>query len=314
METETSRAGTGPAGTIALIRDFNRFYTRQVGVLNRRYLSSPLTLTESRLLYELAQRATCTATEIAGELSLDLGYLSRLLSKLERQNLVKRGRSRQDARRQPLGLTEAGRLLLEKLDRASSEAVATLIEGLSPARVDELLCAMRTVRRLLGPATAQTEYLLRPLRVGDIGWIAHRQGVLYASEYGWDATYEALVAGILAHFVQRFDPDAENAWVAERDGTVVGSIFLVKESARVAKLRLLYVEPSARGLGIGGRLVRECVADARKKGYETLVLWTNDVLASARRIYQAAGFRLVRQERHHSFGRDLVGQNWELTL
>lgn len=307
-------AETAPAGTIALIRDFNRFYTRQVGVLNQRLLNSPLTLTEGRVLYELAQRTSCTATEIASELSLDLGYLSRLLSKLERQHLVKRGRAKHDARRQPLSLTEEGRFLFEKLNRASSEAVVTLIEKLSPARVDELLCAMRTVRRLLSPATAQAGYLLRPLRVGDIGWIVHRQGVLYAEEYGWDATYEALVAEILSHFVKHFDPGAENAWVAERDGAVVGSIFLVKESARVAKLRLLYVEPTARGLGIGGRLVRECVADARKKGYETLALWTNGVLASARRIYQAAGFRLLREERHHSFGRDLVGQNWELTL
>jgi len=305
-------AGTGPAGTIALIRDFNRFYTRQVGVLNRRFLSSPLTLTEGRVLYELAQRATCTATEIAGELSLDLGYLSRLLSKLQRQNLVKHGHSRHDARRQPLSLTEEGRLLFEKLDRASSEAVATLIEGLSPARVDGLLCAMRTVRRLLSPATAQAGYLLRPLRVGDIGWIVHRQGgCMRTNTAGTRPTRRWWPGSSPTSSNTSIRTPRMRGW---REGTVVGSIFLVKESSRVAKLRLLYVEPTARGLGIGGRLVRECGADARKKGYETLTLWTNDVLTSARRIYQAAGFRLVRQERHHSFGRDLVGQNWELAL
>lgn len=302
------------AEAIDLIRDFNRFYTRQIGLLNQRFLSSPFTLTEVRVLYELAQRTTSTATEIAGGLSLDPGYLSRLLRKLERQQHLNRGRDERDARQRPLSLTEDGQRLFQKLDRASSEAVATLIEGLPPARVRELLAAMSTVRRLLSRETAQPDYSLRPLRVGDIGWITHRQGVLYAEEYGWDATYEALVAEILARFVQHFDPGAENAWVAERDGAIAGSVFLVRESDKVAKLRLLYVEPDARGLGIGQRLVRECISDAREKGYETLTLWTNDVLASARRIYQAAGFRLVEQERHHSFGRDLVGQNWELTL
>lgn len=302
------------AKAIDLIRDFNRFYTRQIGLLNQRFLSSPFTLTEVRVLYEIAQRATSTATEIAGGLSLDPGYLSRLLNKLERQHHLNRGRAEHDARQRPLSLTEDGLRLFQKLDQASSEAVATLIEGLSPAQVDELLAAMSAVRRLLSPRTAQRNYSLRPLRIGDIGWITHRQGVLYAEEYGWDATYEALVAEILARFVQHFDPGADNAWVAERDGAIVGSVFLVKESDRVAKLRLLYVEPSARGLGIGRRLAQECISDAREKGYATLTLWTNDVLASARRIYQGEGFRLVKEERHHSFGRDLVGQNWELTL
>ena len=302
------------AEAIDTIRDFNRFYTRQFGLLNQRFLGSPFTLTEVRVLYELARRTTSTATEIAGELSLDPGYLSRLLSKLERQHHLNRGRGEHDARQRPLSLTEGGIRLFKKLDQASSEAVASLIEGLSPAQVSELLAAMSTVRRRLSPVTAQADYHLRALRVGDIGWIIHRQGVLYAEEYGWDATYEALVAEILAHFVRHFDPNTENAWVAEQGGAVVGSIFLVRESGRIAKLRLLYVEPSARGLGIGRRLVRECIASAREKGYETLTLWTNDVLASARHIYQAEGFRLVKEERHHSFGRDLLGQNWELRL
>lgn len=304
----------GTAEGIEGIRDFNRFYTRQIGLLNQRFLSSSFTLTEARVLYELAQRSTSTATEIAGRLSLDPGYLSRLLNKLERQHYLNRGRAEHDARQRPLSLTKKGIGLFKKLDQTSSEAVAALIGGLSPVRVGELLAAMSTVRRLLSPVAAQPDCHLRPLRIGDVGWIIHRQGLLYAGEYGWDATYEALVAEILAHFVTHFDSRAENAWVAERDGSIVGSVFLVKASDRVAKLRLLYVEPSARGLGIGRRLVHECIADAREKGYETLTLWTNDVLASARRIYQAEGFRLVKEERQHSFGCDLVGQNWELTL
>ncbi len=302
------------ATAIDVIRDFNRFYTRQIGLLNQRFLSSPFTLTEVRVLYELAQRATSTATEIAGRLSLDPGYLSRLLRKLEKQHHLERGRAEHDARQRPLSLTEEGINLFQKLDRASSEAVVTLIEGLSPAQLGELLAAMGTVRRLLTDEPAQPDYRLRPLQVGDIGWIVHRQGMLYAQEYGWDSTYEALAAEILAHFVRHFDPSAENAWVAERDGAIVGSVFLVRKSARTAKLRLLYVEPSARGLGIGRRLVQECIACACEKGYETLTLWTNDVLVSARRIYAAAGFRLVKEEPHHSFGQDLVSQTWELAL
>lgn len=304
---------TGADG-VGSIRDFNRFYTRQLGLLDQGFLSSPYTLTEVRVLYELAHRESPTATDIARELSLDPGYLSRMLKKLERQRHLKRRRAEHDARQRPLELTESGRRLFGTLDRASVEQVAHMIVGLSPSQVDELLCAMSSVRRLLSPENAQPSLQLRPLRVGDIGWIIHRQGVLYAEEYGWDMTYEALVAEILGQFVRHFDPQAENAWVAERDGSVVGSVFLVKESDRVAKLRLLYVEPSARGLGIGRRLVQECIACAREKRYEMLTLWTNDVLASARRIYQSQGFRLVKEERHHSFGRDLVGQNWELTL
>jgi DNA-binding MarR family transcriptional regulator/GNAT superfamily N-acetyltransferase len=296
------------------IRDFNRFYTRQIGVLDQGFLGSPFTLTEVRVLYELAHRDEPTATEIARELSLDAGYLSRLLRKLERQGHLARGRDAQDGRQRPLRLTRTGRRVFEGLDRASGQQIAAMIAALTPGQVGELIGSMQAVRRLLKPETSKAPFSLRALRVGDIGWIIHRQGLLYAEEYGWDVTYEGLVAEILGSFVKQFDPEAEHAWVAERNGAIVGSVFAVRESTTVAKLRLLYVEPSSRGLGIGRQLVDACITFAREKGYRTLRLWTNDVLASARRIYQAAGFRLVQEERHHSFGRDLVGQTWELAL
>lgn len=296
------------------IRDFNRFYTRQIGLLDQGFLGSAFTLTEVRVLYELAHRENPTATEIARELSLDAGYLSRLLRKLERRGHLARGRDAQDARQRPLRLTRTGRRIFDGLDRASGKQIATMIAALTPGQVGQLVGSMQVVRRLLQSESSASAFSLRPLRVGDIGWITHRQGLLYAEEYGWDVTYEGLVAEILGSFVKRFDPAAESAWVAERNGAIVGSVFLVRESAAVAKLRLLYVEPSARGLGIGARLVDSCIAFAREKGYRTLRLWTNDVLVAARRIYQAAGFRLVNEERHHSFGKDLVGQTWELAL
>ncbi|MDE2263885.1 MAG: GNAT family N-acetyltransferase [Gammaproteobacteria bacterium] len=296
------------------IRDFNRFYTRQIGLLDQGFLGSSFTLTEGRVLYELAHRDNPTATEIARELSLDPGYLSRLLRKLERQGHVARGRDAQDARQRPLRLTRTGRRVFERLDQASGEQIAAMIGALAPGQVGELVGCMRTVRRLLQSDTPEPAFSLRPLRIGDIGWIVHRQGILYAEEYGWDVTYEGLLAEILGGFVKQFDPSVESAWVAERNGAVVGSVFLVRESAAVAKLRLLYVEPSARGLGIGRQLVDACIAFAREKEYRTLRLWTNDILVSARRIYQAAGFRLTKEERHHSFGKDLVGQTWELAL
>ncbi len=309
-----ARPGTEEA--IDAIRDFNRFYTHQIGLLNRRFLDSPYGLTEVRVLYELAQRANsvATATQIATGLSLDPGYLSRLLKKMERQRHLKRSQGEHDARQRPLSLTEQGRRVFARLSQASSDAVGAMIQGWSAAQRGELLTAMGTIRRLLQPESAAGGYRLRPLRGGDIGWIIHRQGLLYAEEYGWDATYEALVAEILAAFVKGFDPAAEGAWIAERQGVIVGSVFLVKASAQIAKLRLLYVEPSARGLGIGTHLVQECIRNAREKHYRTLTLWTNDVLVSARRLYEAAGFHLVREEPHHSFGQDLVGQTWELAL
>jgi DNA-binding MarR family transcriptional regulator/GNAT superfamily N-acetyltransferase len=302
---------------IDIVRDFNRFYTGQLGLLDRGLLGSEFTLTEARVLYELASRDDITATEIARELGIDLGYLSRLLAKFERRRFIKRTRSPVDARQSSLQLTKKGRAAFDPLDRAAADQIAAMIDPMTLERRRELLASMQSVQRLLRSPSEQFErepYVIRPLRIGDIGWITHRQGVLYAQEYGWDGTYEALVAEILAGFIKNFDSNSESGWVAERDHEIVGSVFLVRASISVAKLRLLYVEPSARGFGIGGRLVQECIEFARAKGYSTLTLWTNDVLVSARRIYEAAGFRLTQEERHHSFGKDLVGQTWDLAL
>ena len=312
--TPTRRPPAGNGGATAAIRDFNRFYTRQIGLLDQSFLGSPFTLTEVRVLYELAHRDSPTATDIARELSLDAGYLSRLLKKFESQGHLLRGRDAEDARQRPLRLTKTGRRVFDGLDRASREQISTMIAALTPGQVSELVGSMQTVRRCLQSDAPGTAYSLRPLRVGDIGWIIHRQGLLYAEEYGWDVTYEGLVAEILGNFVKQLDPATENAWVAERNGAIVGSVFLVCESATIARLRLLYVEPTARGVGIGRHLVDACLTFARGKGYRTMRLWTNDVLVSARRIYQAAGFRLLEEKRHHSFGQDLIGQTWELTL
>lgn len=300
---------------IDAVRAFNRFYTRQIGLLDEGLLKSTFSLTEARVLYELAHRDGLTATDLARDLGLDAGYLSRLLKKFEERDLVERATIEADARRSSIALTKAGRQAFAPLNQGSHEQVAALLERLSAAEQDRLVRAMQTVQRLLGgSAEPRIPYMLRSLQVGDIGWIIHRQGLLYAQEYGWDETYEALVAEILGAFVKSFDPKWERSWIAEREGEVVGSVFVVRQSDAVAKLRLLYVEPSARGLGIGRRLVEECIGFARTKGYRTLTLWTNDVLTSARRIYEAAGFKLTDEERHHSFGKDLVGQNWNLEL
>ena len=302
---------------IDIIRSFNRRYTRQLGLLDNGLLGSEFTLTEARVLYELANCEDSTATQIAGELGLDLGYMSRLLKKFGRRRYIKRKRSPVDARQSRLRLTERGRAVFDPLDRAARLQIAEMIAPMTPEQRSLLVSAMRSVQRLLEAGSEESRrepYAIRSLKVGDIGWIAHRQGILYSQEYGWDATYEALVAEILAGFVNNFDSNLERGWVAERAGGIIGSVFLVRASADLAKLRLLYVEPTARGLGVGKRLVQECIDFARMKGYKTLTLWTNDVLVSARRIYQGAGFQLTKEERHHSFGKDLVGQTWDLAL
>jgi DNA-binding MarR family transcriptional regulator/GNAT superfamily N-acetyltransferase len=297
------------------VRGFNRFYTRQIGLLDEGWLKSAFSLTEARVLYELAHRDGLTATDLARDLGLDPGYLSRLLKKFEERGLVERAATQADARRSSIALTPSGRTAFAPLNQGSHDQVAALLERLSAPEQDRLVKAMQTVQRLLGEsAEPKVPYMLRSLQVGDIGWIIHRQGLLYAQEYGWDETYEALVAEILGAFVKSYDPKWERSWIAEREGEVVGSVFLVRQSDAVAKLRLLYVEPSARGLGIGRRLVEECIGFARAKGYKKLTLWTNDVLTSARRIYETAGFKLANQQRHHAFGKDLVGQNWNLEL
>jgi DNA-binding MarR family transcriptional regulator/GNAT superfamily N-acetyltransferase len=300
---------------VSTVRAFNRFYTRQLGLLNEGMLKSPFSLTEVRVLYELAHREGVTASELARELGLDAGYLSRVLGKFETDRLITRTHSASDGRQTVLALTSKGRKAFGPLNRASQGQIAAMLAPLRPGDRYKLVRSMRVIQGLLGGAAEpKVPYVLRDLQSGDIGWIVHRQGVLYAQEYGWDETFEGLIAEIAGAFVKSFNPKMERCWVAEREEEIVGGVFLVRDSDVLAKLRLLYVEPSARRLGIGGRLVDECVRFARAKGYKTLTLWTNDVLVSARRIYEAAGFKLVKQEHHRSFGKNLVGQNWDLAL
>ena len=300
---------------VAAVRRFNRFYTRQIGVLRHGLLNSPYSLAEARVLYEIAHRQQPTATELGQDLQLDAGYLSRILRSFEHRGLLSKQASPKDARQSLLSLTAMGRTEQSTLEAASNAEVGAMLGVLPVDRQTRLLRAMQAIEKLLGPGEASREpYLLRTHRPGDMGWIVHRHGLLYAQEYGWDETFEALVAEIAAKFIREFKPERERCWVAERDGEILGSVFLVEQSAAVAQLRLLLVEPSARGLGIGRRLVEECIRFARQAGYDRITLWTNDILTSARRIYEAAGFKLVGEEKHHSFGHDLVGQTWELRL
>ena len=297
------------------VRHFNRFWTRQIGVLREGYLESPFSLTEVRVLYELAHREETTASELGEELGLDAGYLSRILRGFEKHGLIHKRPSEADGRRRLLRLTERGREAFAPLDARSRSEIGAMLGGMSIAGQERLVKAMRAIERLLsGRHDLVVPYLLRPHRPGDMGWVVHRHGVLYAREYGWDETFEALVAEIVAKFIQQYDPRLERCWIAERDDEIIGCVFLVRESEEIAKLRLLLVEPEARGLGIGSRLVEECIRFAQQAGYLKIRLWTNDVLNSARRIYEAMGFRLVHEKPHHSFGHDLVGQTWELML
>src|ERR1051326_313334 len=343
---------------VEVARRFNRFYTRQIGLLRRGAYDSPFSLTEVRVLYELAHRDQPTATELGRDLGLDAGYLSRILRGFEKRALVTRTRSAADGRqshlaltalgrkvfapldaRSPaevaallsapaprprpaadgrqshLALTALGRKVFAPLDARSHAEVAALLSALAPAAQAQVIAAMQTIERLLGrDGPPPAAYVLRPPQPGDMGWVVHRHGAVYAREYGYDAQFEALVAEIVARFVQRFNPTRERCWIAERDGAVVGSVFLVARSGTVAQLRLLLVEPQARGSGLGTRLVDECVRFARQAGYRKLVLWTQSELSAARRLYQAAGFRIVRKQRNHSFGKALVSETWELDL
>jgi DNA-binding MarR family transcriptional regulator/N-acetylglutamate synthase-like GNAT family acetyltransferase len=301
---------------VRAVRRFNRFYTRKIGVLKEGLLGSPLSLTEGRVLYELAQREQATASELAQELGLDSGYLSRMLKSFAAKGHIAKRASKSDARQMILTLTDRGREMFAKIDARSRDEIAALLTELPAAHQAQLVAALERAERLLGVRGQEAElsYILRPHQPGDIGWIIHRHGVLYAEEYGLDATFEALVARIAGGFIENFDARRERCWIAERDGEIVGSVLLVRDSEEIAKLRLLFVEPKARNLGIGRRLVGECIGFARRAGYLKLTLWTNDVLISARRIYESAGFHLMREESHHSFGRDLVGQYWELPL
>jgi DNA-binding MarR family transcriptional regulator/N-acetylglutamate synthase-like GNAT family acetyltransferase len=306
---------TGELQGIEAVRRFNRFYTRRIGVLEEGLLESPFSLTEARVLYELAHRDRSTAAEIGKELGLDPGYLSRILRRFERRGLVAKEPSTTDGRQILLALGADGRAAFCWLEQAARDQIGALLAALPEGGRRRLLEAMRAIERLLGaPAEARAPYVLRPQQPGDLGWIVHRHGALYAEEYGFDEQFEALVATIAAQFGRQHDPRRERCWIAERDGAPVGSVMLVRQSDEVAKLRLLLVEPEARGLGIGARLVEECERFARRAGYRKITLWTNSILHAARRIYESAGYRLVREEAHHSFGQDLIGETWERAL
>lgn len=300
---------------VEAVRAFSRFYTRKIGVLHEGLLGSAFTLAEGRVVFELAHHETTTASELAAELELDPGYLSRILKGFERRGLIERRPAAEDGRRQVLSLTEAGCQSFAEINARSRNEVSALLSRLSTAKQRRLVEALETVEALLGAeAPPHAPYILRPHRPGDIGWVIRRHGELYTEEYGWDGSFEALVAEIGAAFLRDFDPAWENCWIAEMEGENVGSVFLVKQSDGVAKLRMLIVEPRGRGLGIGKRLVAECIGFARACGYRKITLWTNDILTAAIRLYEQAGFVLVKEEPHHSFGQDLVGQTWELEL
>jgi len=304
----------GVDSQVGVIRAFNRFYTRHIGVIDGT-ASSPFSLAEARVLYELAHHERLTATDIRKELGLDAGYVSRILREFERRKLLTRARSKTDEREKFLSLTAKGRRAFAPLDERSNRNVVAMLKELSPGARKELVDSAQTIRRLLcDEPDANTPYLLRQHQPGDLGWIVYRQAILYAEEYGWDGTYEALAAEIVAQFIKTYDPKRECCWIAEKDGARVGAVFVAKASDEVAKLRLLHVEPEARGLGIGKRLVEECIRFARHAGYQKITLWTQSILHAARRIYEQAGFRVVHREQHHSFGKDLTAETWELDL
>ena len=300
---------------IEAVRAFNRFITRHIGALNEGLLESSFSLTECRILYELAHRPGVTASELGRDLGLDPGYLSRTLRGFRERGLLTTSTAEGDARRQELSLTATGAAAFAPLNERSRAEVAAVLAPLPEADQARLVDAMRTIETLIGDCRKPAPtVVLRPHRPGDMGWIIHRHAALYAQEYGFDTDFEALVAEVAAGFIRNFDPARERCWVAERDGEPVGSVFVVRQDDTTAKLRLLYVEPSARGLGIGRRLVDEAVAYARATGYRRMVLWTNDILTAARRIYETGGFTLVESEPHRSFGQDMVGEIWALDL
>ncbi|MDQ1710858.1 MAG: hypothetical protein QOE45_308 [Frankiaceae bacterium] len=295
------------------VRAFNRFYTSAIGVLAPDYLNTRWTVTEARVLFEVATRRETTVVELRRSLRLDRGHLSRVLARLENAGVVARERDPRDARRQVVRATGAGRRAFAVLDRRSANAVAALLAEHSRPEQEALLAAMGTIRRVLGEARDQPLTLAAP-GPGDYGWVVERHGAVYAAEYGWDASFEALVARIVADYLADHDAEREAVWIAHAGAERVGSVFCVRKDDRTAQLRLLLVEPHARGLGAGSALVAACVAFARDRGYERLVLWTNDVLTGARRVYERAGFALAGEERHESFGASLVGQHWTLDL
>jgi DNA-binding MarR family transcriptional regulator/GNAT superfamily N-acetyltransferase len=298
---------------VAAVRAFNRFYTRKLGVLDQHLLKSPFSLSEARVLYELAHRDEITAKEIGTELGLDPGYLSRILQKFDEDGLLTRIPLASDRRQYQLGLTAKGQRAFAEINRSSHDEVAAMLTRLLPDDRARLTTAMSTIEGLLGEAEPQRAVLRGP-RPGDMGWVVQSHGALYASEYGFDSSFEALVAEIVAKFLTSFDASRERSWIADIDGTAVGSVFLVRHSDDIAKLRLLLVEPAGRGQGLGKRLVGECIAFAKACGYRRITLWTQSILYAARKIYEDAGFVLVKSEPHRSFGQDLVGETWERAL
>jgi len=311
-----------PEARIAALRAFNRFYTRRIGVLHEGLHEAKFSLAESRLLWELAHAGETTASALARTLDLDAGYLSRLLRGFRQRGLLKASRSKADARRTQLSISAAGRRAFAPLDRRSQQQVSALLAPLGEAQQQQLLAAMAQIETLLGERARTSAFMLRSPHPGDIGWVVSRHGALYAQEYGWDMRFEALVARIAAGVIERFDAQREACWIAERDGQRIGSVFLVQArdddtqaiEPGTAQLRMLLVEPAARGLGLGAALVNECERFARQAGYQRIRLWTNSLLLAARGIYLKAGYRLVASEAHHSFGHDLVGETWELDL
>jgi DNA-binding MarR family transcriptional regulator/N-acetylglutamate synthase-like GNAT family acetyltransferase len=302
---------------ISAVRSFNRFFTREIGALREGLLHSPFSLTEARILFELAHQEDLTASSLCRQLGLDAGYLSRILARFEQSGLVEKARSRDDGRQQILHLTPEGKQAFSLLDQRSHDEAADMLGELSQEEVQRLVKAMYIIESILDKKAFKfaEPFILRSHEPGDMGWIIHRHGSLYAQEYGWDERFEALVAQIAASFINNYQPGRERCWIAEVDGEIVGCVFLVQaDTEGVAKLRLLLVEPKARGMGLGTRLVQECIRFARRAGYKKLILWTNSVLVEARHIYEKTGFKLVAQEEHHSFGQDLVGETWEMIL
>jgi DNA-binding MarR family transcriptional regulator/GNAT superfamily N-acetyltransferase len=300
-------------GCVAAVRHFNRFYTRRIGVLQDGMVQTPFSLAEARVLYELAHRDKLTAKDIGEALTIDQGYLSRILRNFSERGLVTRVPSAQDRRNHLLSLTTRGRIAFGKLDRRSERDVAALLGKLEAAEQARIIAAMNTIESLL-MEPRERNYLLRPHRAGDMGWVVAKHGELYPSEYGWDSRIEALTAEIVAAFLKNFDPAREHCWIAEVDGETAGSVFLVRDKDDVARIRLLIVDPKARGLGIGKRLVEECVRFARQAGYRKITLWTHAVLVAARDIYRKAGFTLVEEWVHDEFGKPEASETWELEL
>jgi DNA-binding MarR family transcriptional regulator/GNAT superfamily N-acetyltransferase len=299
---------------VASVREFNRFYTNVIGLLRGKYLDSPYSLTEARLLFELARHDASEVTDLRRVMDIDAGYLSRILARFESDGLITRQRSAADGRRQVIRLTATGRAAISYLDSSAAQDTGQMLSLLSAEDQGRLLDAMRTITDVLADSPEPRGYLLRDPRPGDLGWVIQRNAEVYAAEFGWDQTYETLVAGIVAGYAATMDPKREAAWIAEVDGARAGCVFCMREDDTTARLRLLLVEPWARGLGIGGRLVEEVLRFARQAGYTSITLWTNDILAGARRIYQRAGFTLDSESAHHSFGHDLVGQTWSRSL